>query len=151
MKRAHGSTMSSNDLRAARPMNVSSFISSSVSQPLRVVRTSAGLLVLMLGLIGCQAAAPRLANPTRAIWVTRFDYRTADDVAQIMEHCQSAGLNTVMFQVRGNGTAFYRSRREPWAQELGGKDPGFDPLEVACREAHARHIQLHAWVNVMPA
>jgi len=105
----------------------------------------------LAGTAGCQTPGPRLADPTRAVWVTRFDYRTADDVVRIMDDCKRAGLNTVVFQVRGNGTAFYRSRLEPWAEELGGKDPGFDPLELACREAHARDMQLHAWVNVMPA
>jgi len=44
----------------------------------------------------------------------------------------------------------YPSRFEPWAQELGGRDPGFDPLKLACREAHRRGMSLHAWVNVMP-
>jgi uncharacterized lipoprotein YddW (UPF0748 family) len=67
-----------------------------------------------------------------------------------MDNCRRAGFNTVLFQVRGNGTALYRSRIEPWADELGGRDPGFDPLAVACREAHKRDLTLHAWVNVMP-
>ncbi|HEY3245855.1 MAG TPA: family 10 glycosylhydrolase [Phycisphaerae bacterium] len=99
---------------------------------------------------GCQTTS-RFPTATRAIWVTRGDYKTPDDVLRIMQDCQSAGFSTVMFQVRGNGTAFYRSRLEPWADELGGKYPGFDPLRIACDEAHTRGMQLHAWVNVMPA
>lgn len=86
----------------------------------------------------------------RAIWVTRWDYKSPSDIAAIMENCHRAGFNTVLFQVRGKGTAFYRSKIEPWADELGGRDPGFDPLAVACREAHRRGLGLHAWVNVMP-
>ncbi|QOJ15437.1 MAG: family 10 glycosylhydrolase [Planctomycetia bacterium] len=97
------------------------------------------------------AAAPSALAEARAIWVTRFEYRTADDVRRIIRNCADAGFNVVIFQVRGNGTAFYRSRLEPWAVELGGRDPGFDPLAVACDEARARRVQLHAWVNVMPA
>jgi len=92
----------------------------------------------------------RHAGPLRAIWVTRYDYRSPADIAKIMENCRSVGLNAVLFQVRGNGTAFYRSSLEPWAEELGGRDPGYDPLAVAIQEAHARNIELHAWVNVMP-
>jgi uncharacterized lipoprotein YddW (UPF0748 family) len=61
-----------------------------------------------------------------------------------------AGFNTVLFQVRGAGTALYRSRIEPWADELGGQDPGFDPLTVACAEGRKRGLSVHAWVNVMP-
>ncbi len=87
----------------------------------------------------------------RAIWVTRYDYTTADHVKRIIADCDDAGFNTVLFQVRGNGTAFYDSNLEPWADELGGTDPGYDPLALACAEAHARGMDLHAWVNVMPA
>ncbi len=89
-------------------------------------------------------------EPVRAIWVTRWDYKSERDIARVMENCRLGGFNTVLFQVRGAGTAFYRSRLEPWADELGGRDPGFDPLAVACGEAHRRGMQLHAWANVMP-
>lgn len=92
----------------------------------------------------------RRDSTIRAIWVTRWDYKSPADIQTIMENCRSAGFNTVLFQVRGNGTAFYRSKIEPWADELGGRDPGFDPLAVACREAHRRDLSLHAWVNVIP-
>jgi uncharacterized lipoprotein YddW (UPF0748 family) len=100
-------------------------------------------------LTGC--VAPHVQHPMRAIWVTRFDYKTADDVTAIIENCAAAGFNAVLFQVRGNGTAFYKSSFEPWADELSGAAPGFDPLELACGAAHERRIELHAWVNVMPA
>jgi uncharacterized lipoprotein YddW (UPF0748 family) len=53
--------------------------------------------------------------------------------------------------VRGNGSVFYPSTIEPWAEQLGGVDPGFDPLAVAIREAHQRGLRLHTWVNVVPA
>ncbi|MCH8966770.1 MAG: family 10 glycosylhydrolase [Planctomycetes bacterium] len=102
---------------------------------------------------GCQQPGkplPRRADTIRAIWVTRWDYKTPGDIAAVMANCASAGFNTILFQVRGDGTAMYRSKLEPWSQELGGRDPGFDPLAVACREAHARGLALHAWVNVIP-
>lgn len=89
--------------------------------------------------------------PLRAVWVTRFDYKTAPDIEQVIANCAALGFNTVMFQVRGNGTAFYRSSFEPWADELGGADPGFDPLATAVGAAHAHHLSVHAWVNVMPS
>jgi uncharacterized lipoprotein YddW (UPF0748 family) len=95
-------------------------------------------------------AASRGDRSIRAIWVTRWDYKTPSDIARIMDNCRAGGFNTVLFQVRGAGTVFYRSRIEPWADELGGRDPGFDPLAVACREAHRRGMALHAWVNVTP-
>jgi len=90
------------------------------------------------------------SQPIRAVWVTRWDYKNPADIAHVMENCKNAGFNTVLFQVRGNGTVCYRSRIEPWAEEFGGRDPGFDPLAIACREAHKRKLELHAWVNVVP-
>ena len=112
----------------------------------------------LLTLLGCQPGQRQAPPPPpaahkahiRAIWVTRWDFKTVADVQRVMENCKRAGFNTVLFQVRGNGTALYRSRIEPWADELGGRDPGFDPLAVACAEAHKRGLALHAWVNVMP-
>lgn len=89
-------------------------------------------------------------GPIRAIWVTRWDYKTPHDIKHIMNNCRKSGFNTVMFQVRGNGTAFYRSHIEPWADELGGRDPGFDPLAVACKEAHHNGMAIHAWANAIP-
>ncbi len=106
-------------------------------------------LILLLALAGC--AGPRVPQPMRAIWVTRGDYRSQDDVDQIIANCADAGFNTVIFQVRGNGTAWYESKLEPWAVELGGTHPGFDPLTRAIEQAREHDVQLHAWVNVMPA
>ncbi len=111
--------------------------------------------IVLLGAVGCQSTGRSRGfgqdkQGIRAIWVTRWDYKTPRDISTIMEDCRRAGFTTVLFQVRGNGTAFYRSKIEPWADELGGRDPGFDPLSVACQAAHDRKLAIHAWVNVMP-
>lgn len=92
---------------------------------------------------------PRTVWPPHAVWAVRHCYRSEDEIAALMESARNSGFNTVLFQVRGAGTVYYRSRIEPLAYEYGG-DPGFDPLTVACREAHRRGLALHAWVNVMP-
>lgn len=94
---------------------------------------------------------PRARGAERAMWVTRFDYKTRADVVNVVERCRSAGFNSILFQVRGNATALYRSSYEPWAEQLGGVDPGFDPLQVAIDTAHAHGMRISAWVNVMPA
>ncbi len=113
-----------------------------------------GFAMTAAWLAGCHlpvTPTPRPADRSiRAVWVTRWDYKTAREISAVMANCRRAGFNTVLFQVRGNGTVFYRSRIEPWADELGGGDPGFDPLAVACQEAHRRGLKLHAWVNVIP-
>jgi uncharacterized lipoprotein YddW (UPF0748 family) len=107
--------------------------------------------LLVLGLACTSLAAPRPKASKRALWITRFDFKTREDVVRAIDSAKQGGFDTVLFQVRGNATAFYRSKLEPWAAELGGKDPGFDPLEVAIEAARARKLELHAWVNVVPA
>ena len=52
--------------------------------------------------------------------------------------------------MRPASDALYASTKEPWSEFLSGKagvSPGYDPLEFAVAEAHARGLELHAWVN----
>ncbi len=52
--------------------------------------------------------------------------------------------------MRPESDALYPSDLEPWSRSLTGtqgEDPGWDPLEVAIDLAHARNIELHAWLN----
>lgn len=64
-----------------------------------------------------------------------------------------AGINAVIFQIRPEADAFYKSEIEPWSRFLTGRqgvapdDPTFDPLEFIIDECHKRGIELHAWLN----
>ncbi len=92
----------------------------------------------------------------RAIWVTRFAYSNQNDVVRVINDAADSGFNVVYFQIRGAGDAYYKSQLVPWAARLSspqtlGKDPGWDPLQVAIDTAHARGIQLHAYWNVYSA
>ncbi|WP_044059921.1 glycoside hydrolase family 10 protein [Proteiniphilum acetatigenes] len=64
-----------------------------------------------------------------------------------------AGINTVIFQIRPEADAFYRSELEPWSRFLTGEqgkapdDPSFDPLAFIIEECHKRGMELHAWLN----
>ena len=113
--------------------------------------------VIAAATLAIVACAPARAEPpapraeVRAIWVTRFEYRSEAEVRTILQNCAGLGFNTVLFQVRGQADAYYTSKIEPWSERLGGKDPGFDPLDIACREAHRLGLALHAWVNALPA
>ncbi len=94
---------------------------------------------------------PLSAGEVRAVWVTRFAYTSAADVRGVIGRAADAGVNVVFFQIRGAGDAYYHSTLEPWAKGLTGtlgQDPGWDPLQVAIDEAHARGLQLHAYFNV---
>jgi len=97
-----------------------------------------------------RAQAAPMPSPVRAVWVARFHYRFPDDIRTIMRNCARDGFNTVLWQVRGEGTVQYPSRLEPWSAEYGYRDPGFDPLQIAIQEAHRYGLRIEAWVNVMP-
>lgn len=125
----------------------------------RITTLFASLLTLTaLSLSSCNNTRSSLPIPIpgarsveRAMWVTRFDYESPRDIEKIAEACQLAGMNTILFQVRGAATASYKSALEPWSERYNWADPGFDPLATAIEAAHARGLELKAWVNVMPA
>ena len=101
---------------------------------------------------------PASQPPVRALWVTRFDYATSEDVRHIINNVGATGFTDVFFQIRGNATAFYNSQLEPWAYELSGTkvsrlgtDPGWDPLQVAIDTARPYGLRVHAYMNVLPA
>jgi uncharacterized lipoprotein YddW (UPF0748 family) len=93
----------------------------------------------------------------RGAWVTRFDWASQDpatvrqNILHIMDTAKAAGLNAVVFQVRADCTTLYPSKLEPWSHMLGGRDPGFDPVELAIDEAHKRGLEFHAYINACPA
>ncbi len=94
---------------------------------------------------------PREQVEARGLWVNRWAFSNAADVVAIMEKASQTRFNQVYFQVRGVFDAYYDSDLEPWAQRLSGvlgQDPGWDPLQTAIDEAHARGLELHAWINV---
>lgn len=100
----------------------------------------------------------------RAVWVTRYDWTqfntvpTPESIDALVAKVAGAGFNTIFFQVRAAGDAYYASDLEPWAARLTGstwetlgQDPGWDPLARMVEQAHAVGLEVHAYVNVYPA
>lgn len=74
------------------------------------------------------------------------------ELVKILEFYVKTGINTVFFQIRPAGDAFYRSSYEPWSVFLTGNKgkvpPGnIDPLQLIIDEGHKRGIEIHAWIN----
>lgn len=74
------------------------------------------------------------------------------ELAALLDTAAELNLNAVVLQVRPACDALYQSQLEPWSEYLSGQQgrpPSdlYDPLEWAVREAHARGLQLHAWLN----
>ncbi|MCS6856358.1 MAG: family 10 glycosylhydrolase [Sandaracinaceae bacterium] len=73
-----------------------------------------------------------------------------EELEQIVERVARTGLNAIFFQVRPESDALYASTIEPWSRFLSGtqgRDPGYDPLAILIELAHARGIEVHAWLN----
>ena len=93
-----------------------------------------------------------IATVYRIDWPTSVDNATAqkNEFNAYLDQFQAQNINTVFLQVRTMCDAFYHSSYEPWSSYLTGtrgKDPGYDPLEYAVAQCHARGIQCHAWIN----
>lgn len=70
----------------------------------------------------------------------------------LLDKLRKAGCNAVIFQVRPQSDAFYASEIETWSKHLTGKagkapSPEWDPLQFMVEQAHARGMELHAWLN----
>lgn len=71
-------------------------------------------------------------------------------LTQHLNICQAAGINAVMFQVRAEADALYKSSYEPWSRFLTGtqgRNPGWDPLAWMVEQCHKRNMEIHAWIN----
>jgi len=124
------------------------------------------LLTLFLSIF---LAAAALGQPTqrperefRAVWiatVANIDFPTQKtlsveqqraELLRALELAESLKLNAVVFQVRPQCDALYKSSIEPWSEFLTGamgRAQAFDPLAFLVKEAHERGILVHAWFN----
>lgn len=86
-------------------------------------------------------------------WPSRKGLSAASQQAElrgILNRMKAMNMNALIFQVRPNADAVYRSSIEPWSSWLTGtmgRSPGYDPLQFCVEEAHARGIEVHAWFN----
>ena len=70
----------------------------------------------------------------------------------LLDFLQAEHFNAVIFQVRPQADALYKSDIEPWSYYLTGEqgkapDPFYDPLEFWVKAAHDRGLELHVWLN----
>lgn len=89
------------------------------------------------------------------VWQMQYKKQTSEQnkayLCRQLDSLKAAGINAVLFQIRPQSDAFYASKYEPWSRFLtdGGKAPVpfWDPLEFVIEQAHARGMELHAWLN----
>ena len=99
------------------------------------------------------------SQPYRAVWVSYLEWQQVDfssaqsftaDISTMLDNIAALGATVVLAQVRPFGDALYPSNYYPFSQlctGVQGQDPGFDPLALLMQAAHARGLQLEAWIN----
>ncbi len=128
----------------------------SVDEEGNVTGIGKGLTSLTVSYQGAQVEVPVEVAllEARGVWVTRWTIASLSEsgVRSLIDDLADAGFNQVFFQIRGNFDALYESALEPWSSVLDGLgvDPGWDPLAVGVDQAHARGIELHAYLNTFP-
>lgn len=70
----------------------------------------------------------------------------------LLDYLKDHHFNAVVFQVRPQADALYKSDIEPWSYWLTGQQgkapsPFYDPLEFWIKAAHDRGLELHVWLN----
>jgi uncharacterized lipoprotein YddW (UPF0748 family) len=107
---------------------------------------------------------PPVAREFRGVWVatvrnldwpSRSGLSTTEqqqELLAILDRAASLRMNAVVFQVRTEADALYKSAYEPWSRYLTGvqgqePDPPWDPLEFAVTDGHKRGLEVHAWFN----
>jgi len=112
------------------------------------------------------AALPYVVQSTemRGLWVTsayNLDWPSRQgltpaqiraEIDDILTRAANQGINAVFVQVRPAADALYRSNIFPWSHTITGTQgqapaDNFDPLEYWVEQAHARGIEVHAWIN----
>lgn len=81
----------------------------------------------------------------RSLWVVRNTLTSKEKIDDMVRVAARNDFNHILVQVRGRGDAYYKSHLVPRSELLN--DPGFDPLAYTIRQAHARGLKVHAWVN----
>ena len=85
-------------------------------------------------------------------WSRQTTAQNKEYIRSQLDELKRTGCNAVIFQVRPQADAFYPSQIEPWSRHLTGAagrapNPTWDPLSFIISEAHARGMELHAWLN----
>ncbi|HEY5799820.1 MAG TPA: family 10 glycosylhydrolase, partial [Burkholderiaceae bacterium] len=96
-----------------------------------------------------------VASVANIDWPSKPDLPVAQQKAEIiaiLDKLQALNMNAVVLQVRPSADAIYPSKLEPWTEYLTGTmgkapEPYYDPLAMWVEQAHARGIELHAWIN----
>ena len=103
----------------------------------------------------CPNLFPQTNEEFRTTWIVDSQWISPDKSVEenkaltrlILDNHVKANMTSVLWQIRRFGTVYYSSAIEPWGPRVGFSNPGYNPLEFAIQEAHARGLEFHAWFN----
>lgn len=127
------------------------------------------LILLLCTVTSCRTARQNLPLQTRkeakrefrGAWIqTAFqgEYKEMTpakmkkDFIRKLDYLQACGINAIIFQVRPEADAFYKSDIEPWSRFYTGQqgvapEGDFDVMDFLIRECRKRTMEFHAWLN----
>lgn len=126
------------------------------------MRSKTILLSLIVWLVasvaGAQTRHPK--REFRGAWIQcvngQFQGMPTEKMQQLLVNqlnsLQGAGINAIIFQIRAEADALYKSSYEPWSRFLTGvqgkaPSPYWDPMQFMIDECHKRGMEFHAWIN----
>lgn len=113
-------------------------------------------ILLLLANIATIYAAKREFRGAWLHTIDQWQYKDMDKnemkayLSSGLDKLADANINAIIFQVRPECDAWYKSKYEPWSRYITGtqgKDPGWDPLAFMVKECHKRGMEIHAWIN----
>ncbi|MCQ2257248.1 MAG: family 10 glycosylhydrolase [Bacteroidaceae bacterium] len=116
------------------------------------------LLAILIGSLTVFASNPK--REFRGAWIQcvngQYLNKTPQQIRTMLssqlDTLQKCGINAILFQVRAEGDALYKSSYEPWSRYLTGEQgvapaDGWDPLAWMVEQCHQREMECHAWIN----
>lgn len=123
---------------------------------MRLFKNSFILMALMI--MGAISVYGQNKREFRGAWIqavnAQFQGMSKETMQETLTYqlneLQKDGVNAIIFQVRPECDALYKSSIEPWSRFLTGTqgvNPGWDPLAWMVAECHKRGMEIHAWIN----
>lgn len=116
------------------------------------------ILLMALMIMGAISVYGQNKREFRGAWIqavnAQFQGMSRETMQETLTYqlneLQKDGVNAIIFQVRPECDALYKSNIEPWSRFLTGTqgvNPGWDPLAWMVTECHKRGMEIHAWIN----
>lgn len=123
-------------------------------QPVTLYQQDAGQLYISPRNENDKSSACLNYDVQHARWISYLDFSDiminksesdfTDSIIKILSDAKEQNINTIYFQTRAFGDAYYNSELFPAGAFL---NQDYDPLNIFINQAHSMNISVHAWIN----